>query len=129
MTDEPILDALLRCLSDISVERALLGLILSRRSIPGALRGLEPSDFFDPLHRAIYAALCALHARGQAADAALVVSEMRRDKSLGDRAPADVLSYLDECLYMRPTPGLEGTYARQIVDLAGKRKLWILARL
>jgi replicative DNA helicase len=120
MTDDP---SILARFADRSVERALLGLILDRRAIPELLRDLEPDDWSDPLNRAIYAAMCALHARGQAIDAGLLLRQVRRDRAPGDLPEERLLSYLQACLNLRPTPGAEQAHVRHLVDLAGKRRL------
>jgi putative DNA primase/helicase len=112
---------------DRFVERVLLGLILDLHAVPEALRDLEPEDWSDPLHRAIYTAMCALHDRGQAIDVGLLLLQVRRDETL-DRRPQESLdSYLQHCLDLRPAPGTEHMYVQRFVELAGKRKLWLQA--
>jgi putative DNA primase/helicase len=123
MANPLVEDPSLRRFKAPSIERALLGLILIAREVPESLRYLEPGDFCDPLHRAIYAAMCALHAEGQAIDVSMLLHRARRDRKLDGLDDAQLASYLDECLDLRPTPGAEGAYARRLVDLADKRML------
>ena len=112
---------------DRFVERALLGLILDLHAVPEALRDLEPEDWSDPLNRAIYMAMCALHDRGQAIDAGLLLLQVRRDETLDRRQQESLAPYLQQCLDLRPAPGTEHAYVQRLVELAGKRKLWLQA--
>jgi hypothetical protein len=114
--------------SDVDMERAFLARILIDREIPQAVRYVEPGDFYDSLHEMIYAAMCAVQDRGEVIDFWLVLDQMSQEGTRADLELAGGLSYFDKCMDRYPWPGVEGRYAQRIVDLAGKRKLWIGAQ-
>jgi replicative DNA helicase len=114
-------DACFERIRDRSIEKAQLGQMLLERQIPEALRILEPADVGDALHRAIYAAICAVQAQGERVDLAPVLDQMRRDKTLNDLAFAGGWFFLYECMYLYAALGRGPLYAQRIAELAGKR--------
>jgi replicative DNA helicase len=109
------------CFIDRYVEKALLGRILHDRQIPDALRFLEPADFCDPLNRAIYAAACAVQARGERVDSVMLMDQMHRDRTGNDLELVGGLFYLYECMDLYPALGRGQVYAQRLLDLANRR--------
>jgi putative DNA primase/helicase len=115
----------LQRLSDPALERTVLGCVLMERAIPEPLLSLAPSDFYDTLHGAIFAAMRTLHDQGHAVDETLLLGQLEKAGALGDLNHAGGVAYFVELFDLHPTPTEAATYARRILDLAGKRKLWI----
>lgn len=115
-------DACFERVRDVSIEKAQLGQMLLEREIPKALRVLEPADVRDSLNRAIYAAMCAVQAQGKEVDFALLLDQMRRDKTLNDLVFAGGLFFLYECMHLYSVLGQRPLYAQRIADLASKRE-------
>lgn len=72
--------------SDLGAERALLGGLLTRSSALGDLQQiLDPSDFYRPLHQAVYAAMLTMHEAGEDIDQ-ITVADHVREASIEDLA-------------------------------------------
>jgi putative DNA primase/helicase len=111
--------------SDMTLERSLLGVVLIECEIPESLRFLQPTDFYDSLNGMIYTAMRTLQDQGQIVDMTLVMNQMRRDKTLDELDLAGGVWYFNECLDLRPMSYAAEAYARRLVDLAGKRRVWV----
>jgi putative DNA primase/helicase len=125
MANRHVQDPTLQRFSDVTLERSLLGVVLIEGEIPESLRFLEPTDFYDSLNRMIFTAMRTLQDRGQVVDMTLVMDQMRQDKTLDELDRAGGLWYFNECLDLRPMSHAGETYARRLIDLAGKRRVWV----
>jgi putative DNA primase/helicase len=125
MANRYVQDPTLQRFSDVALERSLLGVVLIECEIPESLCFLEPTDFYDSLNRMIFTAMRTLQDQGQVADMTLVMDQMRQDKTLDELDRAGGLWYFNECLDLRPMLYAAETYARRLVDLAGKRRVWV----
>lgn len=98
----------------IEAEEAVLGGILLSDAIPGMLQeGLAAEHFFRDRHRAVYAAMLALHEQGTAVDVLTVTVELEQHgklEAIGGRAAVDALT--------GGVPGLGGIrrYARIVIE-------------
>jgi replicative DNA helicase len=73
-------------------EQACLGaLLLDPDSLASVVRYIRPEDFYLPAHSQIFAAVIALHEKGQKADIITITEEMRLAGSL-DRREAPAIS-------------------------------------
>jgi replicative DNA helicase len=99
----------------VEAEEAVLGgILLSDRAIPGMLQeGLAAEHFFRDRHRAVYAAMLALHEQGTAVDVLTVTVELEQHgtlEAIGGRAAVDALT--------GGVPGLAAIrrYARIVIE-------------
>lgn len=85
---------------------------------------LEPDDFVDPRHRAVFGAVTDLLAEGVTADPVLVLGELRRsgaERSMTCDRSAGV--YLTDLLAAAPAVPSAGHYARIVLEHAARRRL------
>ena len=107
--------------SDIQAEQEVLGALLVDNYAIGQVAGLlEPTDFFIGTHRAVYAAMLALHERGQPTDIGLVRAELDQR---GDLEEVGGVSKLVEWLNATPTAMHAVHYASVVADRALRRRL------
>jgi replicative DNA helicase len=113
--DPPALNTGVAPPHSIEAEEAVLGgILLSDRAIPGMLQeGLAAEHFYRDRHRAVYAAMLALHEQGAAVDVLTVTVELEQHgklEAIGGRAAVDALT--------GGVPGLGGIrrYARIVIE-------------
>jgi len=85
---------------------------------------LEPDDFVDPRHRAVFGAVTDLLAEGVAADPVLVLGELRRsgaERSMTCDRSAGV--YLFDLLAAAPAVVNAGHYSRIVIEHRVRRRL------
>jgi replicative DNA helicase len=102
-------------------EESLLGaMLLSRDAIAVAVEEVSASDFYKPSHGHVFAAITALYARGEPADAVTVAEELRRHGSLDASGGAAALMSLQA-----NTPAISSVsrYARIVQENAVLRRL------
>src|ERR1039458_809483 len=81
---------------DIEAEQAVLGsMLLSTQAIAECLEILGPDDMVRPAHKAIFAAIAAMSARGVDADVITLKAELERRGTLSKVGRADYLHTLD----------------------------------
>lgn len=107
-------------------EAAVLGCLLRMPLHDAdALAGqLEPEDFTDPRHRAVFEAVGALVLDGTAPDPVVVLGELRRtgaERSMTCDRSAGV--YLADLLAAAPVTLSGGHYARVVVEHRARRRL------
>jgi replicative DNA helicase len=107
-------------------EAAVLGALL-RMPHPDAVAladRLEPADFVDPRHRAVFGAVTDLLAEGVTADPVTVLGELRRsgaERSMtADRSAG---AFLADLLAAAPAVPSAGHYARVVIEHRARRRL------
>lgn len=112
---------------DIPAERAVIGSILmSATALDDVAEIINPGDFYQPRHEAIFRAALAVQARRQdAPDAIGVNAELVRT---GDAERCGGLHYLNECISSNPTHANAAYHAEIIVEQAKKRLIDAAAR-
>jgi hypothetical protein len=101
---------------DLEAEEATLGAaLLSADALAILLGQLCEDDFYRPAHRGVYAAVSALHGRGDPVDAVTVAGELDRAGALADVGGAPFLHTLVASV---PTAANADQYARRVRDLA-----------
>ena len=102
-------------------EQACLGaLLLDPDSLASVVRYIRPEDFYLPAHSQIFAAVIALHEKGQKADIITITEEMRLAGSL-DRAGGP--GYIASLTSMTPSAANVEYYARIIQEMSTRRSL------
>ena len=106
---------------DQAAEESVLGAILAEQGVYERLAGmLEPTDFMDPRHRAIFAAVLAVFDRYEAIDQITVAAELSTQGRLQE---AGGQAYLNQLVYELPaTVGAEH-YARLVQRAATYRDM------
>ncbi|PZT74508.1 MULTISPECIES: replicative DNA helicase [unclassified Streptomyces] len=112
---------------DLDAERAVLGALLlpgayaadAYQAATEALHPLGAQAFYRPAHATIYAAIMAVHGRGQQADPILVAAELAK---AGDLARVGGASYLHACVQEVPTAGNAAYYAEIVLEKALVRR-------
>ncbi len=106
---------------DQAAEESVLGAILAEPGVYERLAGmLEPNDFMDPRHRAIFAAVLAVFDRYEAIDQITVAAELSTQGRLQE---AGGQAYLNQLVYELPaTVGAEH-YARLVQRAATYRDM------
>jgi replicative DNA helicase len=107
-------------------EAAVLGCLLRMpwADAAGLADQLEPEDFTDPRHRAVFEAVVALILDGTAPDPIVVLGELRRtgaERSMTCDRSAGV--YLADLLAAAPAVVSGGHYARVVVEHRARRRL------
>lgn len=78
-------------------ERTILGaILLDNQLIAQAIETLSPDDFYSPLHRRVFKAMCSLFERSERIDPILIGEELKRDgsiESIGGIATITNLTY------------------------------------
>ncbi len=106
---------------NIEVEQALLGAILINNDAFYRVSDfLEPTHFYDPLHRQIFEKCSQLIRMGKVADPRTIKSFMRENEAVGDITVAE---YLSRLAYEAATIINAEDYGRSIYDLAIRRSL------
>lgn len=106
-------------------EAAVLGalLMLGAKGADVAA-GLEPEDFTDPRHRAVFGAVGELLEQGAATDAVIVLGHLRRsgaERSM--TADRDAGVFLADLVTAAPVATCAPYYARIVVEHAARRRL------
>ncbi|MBX5492135.1 MAG: replicative DNA helicase [Chloroflexi bacterium] len=102
-------------------EEALLGsLLIDRDAIAPIAAFLRPDDFYRERHAVIYAAMLALHQRGEPVDIVTLSDELRRTERYD---AAGGLAYLSSLLTVVPTSLHAERYARIVERAALRRRL------
>jgi replicative DNA helicase len=97
---------------DIAAERAALGcMLLSPAALADCLEMLQPDDFARPAHQEIFAAIAAISARSEPADALTLKAELEHRGTLGKVGRADYLHSLISCV---PSPTSASWYAQRV---------------
>src|SRR4051794_36182098 len=69
--------------ADLDAEESVLGaMLVSASVIAGVAELLEPADFYRQSHGTIYAAILAIHGRGETPDSITVIDELERRHQL-----------------------------------------------
>lgn len=106
-------------LSDVEMEKAVLGALLSDASLYSEL-GLSPADFFVQRHRWIWNAFTSLREQGQPADFLTVTTYLDQMGKLTETGgPAYLASLLGDLPNVYHAPA----YAQTLRDLSNRRKL------
>ncbi len=102
-------------------ERTVLGcLLLDGETIHTVVGKLQPDDFFDPIHKSIFAAICEIYADAQPIDFVTVSNKLESDpkiKSIGGSA------FIAELSVDVPTSSHIGNYATIVKDHSIKRQI------
>ena len=102
-------------------EKNVLGSLMhTRRAIEEVSTVVDPGDFYTPRHETIYAAISALHIRGEGVDPVTVADQLKRT---GELASAGGALYLADLYATQPTTSNVGYYARIVRDQAILRRL------
>ncbi len=106
---------------NLDAEKSLLGAILvSDNAIVGAGEAVTPSDFYDPKHQIIFAAMLDLYGRHQPVDLLTLTNELRGTKQL---VKAGGAAYLSELTTYVPTAAHADAYAKIVAQAATRRRL------
>lgn len=106
---------------DLDAEMAVLGgMLLSVRAIAEVSEMLTAADFYKPAHELIYAAILALYAEGQGADAVTVGAVLAKRGDLGRVGGAP---YLHSLMSSVPTAANAGYHAEIVHDHAVRRRI------
>jgi replicative DNA helicase len=107
---------------DIEAEQAVLGsMLLSTQAIAECLEILGPDDMVRPAHKAIFAAIAAMSARGVDADVITLKAELERRGTLSKVGRAD---YLHTLIAAVPSAAMAPHYAERVRECA---VMWRLA--
>jgi replicative DNA helicase len=108
----------------IEAEQAVLGSALCNNAVLDRCPWLEPTDFFEPVHARIWAAMREARAKGELADALVLKRLFDADAAL---AELDGAGYLKRMAYAAETLFDAREHARLIKDLAKRRELIAIA--
>lgn len=109
-----------------NAERTLIGcLILDGESIYKVINDVAPDDFFDPIYRAIYEAVCELYADGKATDFVTISDKLKNNDSLNSIGGA---AFLAETASDTPSPSLIESSADVIKAESQRRQLVSLGK-
>ena len=101
---------------DIEAEQAVLGsMLLSTQAIAECLEILGPDDMVRPAHKAIFAAIAAMSARGVDADVITLKAELERRGTLSKVGRAD---YLHTLIAAVPSAAMAPHYAERVRECA-----------
>jgi replicative DNA helicase len=109
---------------NIDAEKSILGGILLKSDALNSLENLEEGDFYDPRHKAIFAAMRALESKSKPID------EVTLEEQLQSAAKLEAvggLAYLSELALAVPTVDNIGHYAAIVQDKHTARKLMLTA--
>lgn len=103
----------------IEAEESLLGaMLLSNEAIAEGIAACRPSDFYDPKHQAIFAAITALYGRGEPVDPVTVTGELMRSGQFG---LVEDQAYLLHLQVATPSTRNASSYARIVVEHRRRR--------
>lgn len=102
-------------LADLAAERQLIAVILAESSVMERMP-LRPEDFFDPIHRELWAAMREISGRGEALSVAVLAAALPQSQRYVARFP-DVPARLDSA----------DSYAATIRDFAARRRIVALS--
>ncbi|MCL2095098.1 replicative DNA helicase [Candidatus Saccharibacteria bacterium] len=106
---------------NLDAEKSLLGAILvSPDALDDATEHVVATDFYDPRHQGIFAAMIDLFNRHQPVDLLTVTNELRGLKTLAKVGGA---AYLSELTTHVPTAAHAAAYAKIVADTAVRRRL------
>lgn len=106
--------------SDTEAERAVLGsMMLDPKAVDEATSSLASGDFYDPRHREVFDAMCALSAGSQPIDEVSVGGAVKF---------ADAKTYLTETTEWTPTAVNVGHYIRVVREKSSRRAIIEAAR-
>ncbi len=109
---------------NVEAEASILGGILLRNDVLTQLDSLDAEDFYDPKHRAVFAAMRRLEAQARPIDEITLEDELQKAGKL------DViggLAFLSALALKVPTADNVGHYARIVQDKHAARKLMLAA--
>jgi replicative DNA helicase len=109
---------------NLDAEASVLGGILLRNEVLSQLDTLEVEDFYDPRHRAVFAAIRALESAARPID--VVTLEVELDK-MGKLEAVGGVALLGELALRVPTPDNVLHYARIVEDKHAARRLMLAA--
>lgn len=104
----------------LSLEASVLGAILVRNEVLAELPTLEPDDFYDFKHRAVFVAMRNLEARSQPIDPVTVAAEVAKTDGHGQVIDVAFMGML--CLNV-PTADNAHEYARQVREASLSRRV------
>lgn len=110
----------LSAFADSEAESAVIGAVILDANVIGDLGEISPEDFRDVRHRNIYAAISAIHSRGEPVDLVTISRELDADGSLkktGGRV------YLQSLAESAVTVVGAGHHAMRVIECSRKRKL------
>lgn len=111
---------------DTDAEQAIIGsILLSATALDDVAEIINPGDFYQPKHEAIFRAALAVQARREAVDALTVGSELERT---GDSKRIGGSEYLFQCVTGVPVAANAGHYAEIVVEKAKRRLIETAAR-
>jgi replicative DNA helicase len=106
---------------DIPAEIVVLGAMMLSPAVADEISELlDPEDFYRNHHGAIYAAILAVAAASERPDIITVGHELDRR---GDLLRVGGAPFLHTCTERVPSVAMAGSYARQVADAAGRRRL------
>lgn len=108
----------------IEIEQALLGAILLNNGSLDQVETLEPMHFFDPLHARIFETTCKVVRSGHLASPITLKAHFEKMEPIGEITVPQYLGRL--VAHAAPTVGA-GSCARQIIDLAQRRQMIVVA--
>jgi len=105
---------------DLVAERSVIGsMMLYPNGAEVALAILTPSDFYHPMHSAMFDSIDSLHRRGEPFDPLLLATEMERRKFDRKQAGIDITLMVSEA----PASRNIARYCGLVTDAASRRKL------
>lgn len=111
---------------DIDAERAAIGSILiDSEALDDVAEIINPGDFYQPKHEAVFRAALAVQGRRDAVDALTVGAELERT---GDSSRVGGTAYLFECIDQVPVAANGAHYAEIVVEKAKRRLIDTAAR-
>lgn len=107
--------------NSIEAEKSVLGSMLlnGRECVDDALEQLTPDDFYQPIHRDIFATMEKLVSSGTAVDGVTVEERMKKDGRLTE----GTFSYLADLAHDVLTPGNIGHHIQIVKEKAALRKI------
>lgn len=106
---------------DQAAEEAVLGaMMLDDGAVRACLPLLAPEDFYAGSSRALFAAIAAVHAAGQAVDPITVGAELETEGALGTTVQRDWIGWLMDAV---PTAANATYHAERVRKLAAQRRL------
>jgi len=100
---------------NLEAEESLLGaMLLSRAAVDAGLEVLTGDEFYKPAHAHVFAAIQALHGRGEPVDALTVTDALTRQGTLEQAGGAGTLVALQAAT---PATGNAGRYARIVEEM------------
>src|SRR6185503_12060088 len=107
---------------NLDAEASVLGGILLRNDVLSQLDTLEVDDFYDPRHKAVFAAMRNLEATAKPIDLVTLEAELQK---IGKLDAIGGVAFLGELALRVPTPENVSHYAEIVSDKHAARKLML----